>query len=519
MELTDKRPIAKDPDKLTTVYAAQLNGMNVCVKEQVFAGLSEANAAMNEALLQCRVKHPYVCEVYSTYLDPLPHGRVKSLILMELLDYDLNKAIKTRVKANRPWSTSEVWTILSGLIDALAKAQKDGISHRDIKPANLLCTKDSSLIKLGDFGCAKWSPGLVSYHTRHTVTGTPLFFSPELTQSFAQYLLTGDARQEFNPVKADVYALGVCVIYMLGLNANLAAYTGMGCNQTLLAFLRGLNVDETLKRTVEAMIAADQEVRPDFVSLQSGLNAEIREVTEEEEKTDEGQSTISFSDIGVLLVEVSRERETITTRVLRNEEEREELKFDDTFERDDLEDSQVIRLPSPSLDSTLFRAYCIVCGTAQIAFDIEDSSARLSLSNVCSQACFTQLQSSAPCLFCQKPRCGKEKIQLPCDPMHFFCSKGCFLTFLAEKTGHFQKKPAITCPGCNTETTYDFIFAEVGGKAAFHRLAFSIRPCQICSRLKSYYQLPCRRHWLCVEHFELGSQRKFLCEECDPPLS
>lgn len=502
MEWTDKHLIAKDPTKRTEVFKVRVGSREMCVKEQQFRGILDANAAMNEALLQCRVRHPYVCEVYQTQLEQLPGGQVKAQIFMELLGDDLKRAIKKRKKENREWSADEVWTVLRGLVDALAKAQQDGISHRDIKLENLLCSPSNPvLIKLGDFGCAKWSADLLPYHT---VTGTPLFFSPQLTLSFSNYLLTGQSQQHFNPVKADVYALGVCMVLMASLTETPPNSAGHSSNQSLLALLHSLSLDSVLITLLESMLTVDEESRPDFVTLQAQLDISLAP----------DKPASPFPDLSFSIAAIERDSltgtETITMRVLRNEEEK--VEFDETFEREELDGSLLSIMPALPLDSTILRAQCVVCGTAEM----ESSVSQLSLSGVCSQACLRQLQSSSLCLHCTKPlSAGKDNIPLPCNPLHCFCSKGCFLTFLGEKTGHFQKKPAITCPECETETDYDFIFAEVGGKKAFHKLAFAIRPCQICSRLKSYYQLPCHRHWLCVEHFEEGSSRQFKCEECE----
>jgi len=504
MERTNKDLIAKDPNKRTEVFKARVGSREMCVKEQQFRGVLEANAAMNEALLQCRMRHPYVCEVYQTQLEPLAGGAVKAQIFMELLGDDLAKAIKKRKKEKREWSGDEVWTVLRGLVDALAKAQQDGISHRDIKLANLLCSPSNPVvIKLGDFGCAKWSADLLPYHT---VTGTPLFFSPQLTRSFSNYLLTGQSQQQFNPVKADVYALGVCMVLMASLTETPPKSPGLSDNQSLLALLHTLSLDSTLSTLLEAMLTESEESRPDFVTLQTQLNISLTPTPDLPEDL--------FPEMLFSIAAIERDfqtgTETITTRVLRNEEEK--VRFDETFEREELDGSLLSVVPVQPLDSTILRAQCVVCGTAEI----EGRESQLSLSGVCSQACLLQLQSSSPCLYCTKPlSAANDNIPLPCNPLHCFCSKGCFLTFLGEKTGHFQKKPAITCPECETETDYDFIFAELGGRTAFHKLAFAIRPCQMCSRLKSYYQLPCRRHWLCVEHFEEGSARQFRCEECE----
>ena len=59
------------------------------------------------------------------------------------------------------------------LIDGLEHCHARGVYHRDIKPENIMCNKDGTLLKLGDFGLATDSP-----HSKNFGAGTSGYMSP-----------------------------------------------------------------------------------------------------------------------------------------------------------------------------------------------------------------------------------------------------------------------------------------------------------------------------------------------------
>ena len=127
-----------------------------------------------------------------------------------------------------------MYHVLQALKFARMKVRdRQNIAHRDIKPQNILLTFDRK-VKLVDFGSGTIADGRVQ-----TLTGTPLYMSPEQHPFLQEFQRTGQLPpMTMSPYKSDVYSLGVTYLQMALLNppvklllvnrdAALAEYVGM----------------------------------------------------------------------------------------------------------------------------------------------------------------------------------------------------------------------------------------------------------------------------------------------------
>jgi len=129
-------------------------------------------------------------------------------------------------------SPSAALSLLTPVVEALARAHAAGIVHRDLKPANILITHyphGAPLAKLADFGLAKivveqnigeiirsHNSGKSGQAMGFGVAGTAMYMAPELK--------VGGERWTLDQLKrADVYSFGVTLAQVLANNPRLEA--------------------------------------------------------------------------------------------------------------------------------------------------------------------------------------------------------------------------------------------------------------------------------------------------------
>ena len=119
------------------------------------------------------------------------------LVLELCSNGDLYEAIK---RGCGPLQTENVRDFMLELVNAVDYMHAKGIYHRDIKPENIFLTQNGSM-KLGDFGLActdAWS--------HEASVGSDRYMAPE------QY---DPAEKGYSPAKADVWAIGICLLNIL----------------------------------------------------------------------------------------------------------------------------------------------------------------------------------------------------------------------------------------------------------------------------------------------------------------
>ena len=140
-------------------------------KHLLEAGRQESNVAGRfrlEAQAAGRLSHPGIVTVYDVGDDD-----DCAYIAME---YVAGQSLREYLSRGWRFTTSEVVSLLTQLLDALGEAHSKGVLHRDIKPANLMIT-ESGRLKVTDFGIARIES---SQFTRtESVLGSPGYMAPE----------------------------------------------------------------------------------------------------------------------------------------------------------------------------------------------------------------------------------------------------------------------------------------------------------------------------------------------------
>jgi eukaryotic-like serine/threonine-protein kinase len=121
------------------------------------------------------LSHPNIVTVFDVGED-----RDHPYIAMELVE---GETLADLLNQKKVFATRDVVEIGIQLVRALDYAHKKGIVHRDVKPGNIMLVRDSTAIKVADFGICRIDGSDAGDATQQTqvgnVLGTPHYMSPE----------------------------------------------------------------------------------------------------------------------------------------------------------------------------------------------------------------------------------------------------------------------------------------------------------------------------------------------------
>lgn len=183
---------------------------------------------------------------------------IESLVLItEAGDYSLEDFLKCRKAENKqpPYSPDETLRILVSIAKAFKALQENRIYHSDIKLANIVYSESANKFLIIDFGVSNIFPidndptDVASSPDETQMAciirgGTNRYNSPEK----AAFLNSNDSEELFNPFKCDMWALGVCVQEMCGIDPTKEQTPAIIDHPLLLKILNGLKQTEWRNR-------------------------------------------------------------------------------------------------------------------------------------------------------------------------------------------------------------------------------------------------------------------------------
>ncbi len=144
-------------------------------------------------------------------IDIYDYGRTADGTFYYVMEYLPGHNVGEIVQDYGPIPAARTIYLMDQVCSALNEAHGIGLVHRDIKPGNIFCAYRGGVFdvaKLLDFGLAKPSSldgnGGVNLTAEGTVTGSPLFMSPEQA--------SGDDHVDG---RSDIYSLGAVMYFML----------------------------------------------------------------------------------------------------------------------------------------------------------------------------------------------------------------------------------------------------------------------------------------------------------------
>jgi len=227
----------------------------------------EVKAISDEAYGQASLQHSNICRVYD-YFQEQSEGLMNCCIVLEFLDSDLLKDLTNRKNQGFAYTEVDLWTILRQVSSALAFAKSSGVAHRDIKPANILLS-NAKECKVADFGTAKPTEQIIA---SHTVVGTPMYLSPQIREGMVKFR---DVTQ-YNPYHADVYSLGITMVYLATLESPMKLGVLNGLEERITAEIQGIRAySDNFRQVLWAMLRVREEDRISIEQVEGWCQAQL----------------------------------------------------------------------------------------------------------------------------------------------------------------------------------------------------------------------------------------------------
>nr|XP_043618955.1 mitogen-activated protein kinase kinase kinase 18-like [Erigeron canadensis] len=255
-----KGPIIGRGSTATVSLATTVTGDLVAVKSTEF---SNSHFLQKEQQLLSKLSSPHVIKYIGSNIDyTIDNNPMYNLVMEYANGGSLLDVIKSGGGCvDECLIKSYTYQILLGL-DYI---HSNNLVHCDIKCSNILVC-DKNVVKIGDFGCAKY----VGEHTSSVFSGTPVFMAPEV------------ARGEEQMFGADVWAVGCAVVEMATgcnpwpeLNNPVSALYRIGYSDDIPFFPMWLSFEcqdflkKCLQRKVEERWTVKELLEHPFVSSKS----------------------------------------------------------------------------------------------------------------------------------------------------------------------------------------------------------------------------------------------------------
>lgn len=270
-QLSNLREIYRDPIGKTVIYFGDYSAPSsapipVAIKKIRCSGMHESYIYLGEINNQMRIDSENICKIFGWNMTS-----EQISIVMERLDNDLAKEIMMRREQSYPYTEVDLLRMLWDTVNVFAEMQLLSLSHNDIKAENIFVKKRNSTItyKVGDFGSATTVRSLVN-----GLKGTPLYLSPILKREYHRASYGQPIRQDIlhNPIKSDVFSLGVTLIFAAEMQAPNDLLDGANLEGKLGAHQQKIGaIYPVVGWVLERMLAVDETRRWDFTTIRSSL--------------------------------------------------------------------------------------------------------------------------------------------------------------------------------------------------------------------------------------------------------
>ncbi|OMJ69085.1 hypothetical protein SteCoe_33285 [Stentor coeruleus] len=199
---------------------------------------------------------------------------------------NLKNEIHNRTSENpiRYWERNQLLKIWSNLINGLQLLEVYQCAHRDIRPENIIkCTEEdykfTNFHNVYDYWNREdqdysrpFHTSILSLHVSKSVSFNEnnFYYSPEALQNFSGNL------ESFNPIKSDVYSLGLVFLHMATLGPTMN-FTSLK-PEVIKKKIEEINYDSLIKKILLNMLIHNFERRPSFSAISKWINKNSKEI-------------------------------------------------------------------------------------------------------------------------------------------------------------------------------------------------------------------------------------------------
>ena len=181
-----------------TVHKAIWNRKEVAVKDCLVGRQAASSSQMihEEASTMARLRHPNILQILGICIQP-----EKVTLVLELM----HSSLYSRVLAEdrRPLLDVKKLYVLKETVQGISFLHSKKVVHGDVKLENVLLSANIKIVKLCDFGLARYKETAQATMVQGDVAGTPMYKAPEM-------LLHGE--HSVRNFATDMWALGGVIV-------------------------------------------------------------------------------------------------------------------------------------------------------------------------------------------------------------------------------------------------------------------------------------------------------------------
>ena len=249
-------------------------GRDLAIKKIKFTDNKDIEKYKKEIEILKRLSDkPYFIKFYGSMKKDNELYIIMEYIQCSLMDIIRGSPPLTEVKMNH---------IIKKLVEAYAFLESLKIFHRDVKPDNILIRENGDPVII-DFGISDYNEiekKSNSVTGQYLIVGTLDYMSPEVLEAFNSknsfFNFNKRISMQINPIKADVYSLGLTILQMLT-GEDVKKYQDKKGNQLLLKNIKEKIEIPYLQNMLISMLSINPIDRPTFNNLLGYLSNSVTE--------------------------------------------------------------------------------------------------------------------------------------------------------------------------------------------------------------------------------------------------